>query len=83
MKWKRVDKGGTKAPLIPENSPLTGKVRFRCEVCNKIAFATEEHALEAKAKMLKDRGVLMRSYKGKVAGYPCGYWHLSSKSSRK
>lgn len=72
-----------RAVVIPEVGPM-GNLRFRCEVCNKVAFMNEAIAMEAARQISKRTTYRFRHYKGRYRrehgqnkGIPCGWWHLS------
>lgn len=57
------------APLIKEI--VFGKIRMRCAVCSKVAYATESLAEVAADKVSANQK--MESY----FDSRCGWWHLS------
>lgn len=62
-----------------EVSPHSGKLRWRCEGCGKIAFISKSSAAFSAEKVSARAGVRLRAYYDEE----CGWWHLTRSATRR
>lgn len=61
----------TRAPIYPDQNPVSGKPRQKCTQCHKVVFAEEWEAQRAVEK-IGARCPMTAYFSG-----ACGWWHLS------